>query len=89
MGLDVSAIKFNNDNSASKQQQTGVTEADMTVKVPISQIAIERRLDYRRAYDAALRGELGQVVRERGRLYVLREEPEPAGAIRTANQGVG
>jgi len=50
----------------------------MTVRVPISQVAIERQQDYRRTYDQALRGELGPVVRERGRLFIIRDdESEP------------
>jgi hypothetical protein len=46
-----------------------------TQRVPLSQLAIERGWTYLQTYNAALRGELGDVERVGRRIFILREAP--------------
>lgn len=48
-------------------------------QVALTDIAIERRLPYRKVFDLALRGQLGEVVRVGTRLYILR--PQDGGSV--------
>lgn len=49
----------------------------ITVRVPLSQFAIENQLSYGQVYTLALRGDLGPVVREGTRIFIVRDEPAP------------